>query len=447
MMTTGTSQETEYIVHLRNPDKHIPQKRMIDSTSKRLIVKAGRRGGKTVGFAIRAVQRFLEGRRQLYAAPTSEQTDTFWYEVKRALAEPVQAGIFRLNETERFIERPGTKQRIKAKTAWNANTLRGDYADDLYLDEFQLMAEDTWDEVGAPMLIDNNGDAVLIFTPPSLRAAGVSKARDPRHASKLFRKAQEDITGMWETIHFTSIENPFISREGLSIITSDMSMDSYRREIMAEDDEIELSWLVYHKFNEAICKIRRFIIPVNWPIFTGHDFGSANPAALCLAQVRLPLPDGASQYMRYNDMVAFREYSPGGGYSIAQHRDRFKEITSGYTIGKSVGGNATGEDEIRQGYTAHGWTIQAPKITRVNAQIDRVIGLMELNKLFIFDDLYMLLAQLSNCMWELNDENKPINKVKDESKYHLLACLRYIGSDFIPETVIRAGVRKPMCYT
>ena len=430
---------TEYKIHLRNPETHLPQKRMVESTKKRLIVKAGRRGGKTVGFAIRAIKKFLEGRRQLYAAPTSEQTDTFWFEVKRALAEPVQAGIFKQNESEQFIELPNTKQRIKAKTAWNANTLRGDYADDLYLDEFQLMAEDTWDEVGAPMLLDNNGNAVLIFTPPSLKAAGVSKARAPRHASKLFKKAQADITGLWETIHFTSLDNPFISKEGLAIITGDMSMDSYRREIMAEDDEIELSWLVYGKFNESVCKIPRFQIPANWPVYSGHDFGQANPAALFLAQVKLPLPPDAPQYMRYGDLVAFREYCPGSGYSIPQHRDRFREITSGYEVKKSVGGNPHGEDEIRQGYLAHGWRIQAPVLGKINAQIDRVIGIMELNKLFIFSDMTFLLAELSNCLWQLGVDGKSINKVNNEQRYHLLACLRYVVSDFIPETAMGTG--------
>lgn len=429
-----TTTAIEIPVRLRNPTRHPEQKRMIESRSKRLIVKAGRRGGKTVGFAIRVVKRFLEGRRQLYAAPTSEQTDTFWFEIKRALGAAIDVGVLKCNESERFIEVPGTKQRIKAKTAWNANTLRGDYADDLYLDEFQLMAEDTWGEVGAPMLADNNGDAVFIYTPPSLMAAGVSKARDPRHASKLFKKAQADTTGLWETIHFTSLDNPFISQEALALIAADMSLESYRREIMAEDDEIELSWLVYGKFNESVCKIPRFQIPKNWPIYSGHDFGSANPAALFLAQVRLPLPPGVPAYMRYNDLVAFREYCPGGGFSIAQHRDRFKELTVDYKVEKSVGGNVTTEGEIRQGYLAHGWAIQAPKITKVNAQIDRVIGLMELNKLYVFSDMHFLLAQLSNCLWKLDGEGKTTNRIDNEQRYHLLACLRYIGSDFIPET-------------
>jgi hypothetical protein len=432
---------TEYVIHLRNPKRHEHQDHFVNSASKRLIVKAGRRGGKTVGFAIRAVKKFLEGRRQLYAAPTSEQTDTFWHEVCRALAEPIEAGVFKKNESERFIELPGTKQRIKAKTAWNANTLRGDYADDLYLDEFQLMAEDTWDEVGAPMLADNNGDAVLIFTPPSLKSAGVTKARDPRHASKMFKKALQDDTGLWEAIHFTSLDNPFISKEGLILIAKDMSMDSYRREILAEDDEIELSWLVYNKFNERVCKIPRFPIPKEWPVYSGHDFGSANPAALFLAQ-----NPGTG------DFFIWKEYAPGPGYSTDQHAKAFQKIImweegdtpQSYNVLKRVGGNVTTEDEIRQGYTAHGWPITAPKLTKVNAQIDRVIGLMELNKIFIFEDLWMTLSQISNCMWKLDEQNKPTNKIADEAKYHLLACLRYIGSDFVPETVEATQTKSPV---
>ncbi len=418
---------------------HEPQDRLVNSPAKRLVAKAGRRGGKTWGIAKRAVKRFLKGRRQLYTAPTSEQTDSFWYEVKRALREPIDAGVFKCNESERFIELVNSKQRLKAKTAWSADMLRGDFADDLYFDEFQLTAEDAWDEVGAPMLLDNNGDAVFIFTPPSLKSQGVSKARDPRHASKMFKKAQADTTGLWETIHFTSLDNPFISQEALRIITQDMSLDSYRREILAQDDEIETSWMVHSKFNESLCKIKRFTIPETWDIYSGHDFGSANPAALFLSRVKLPLPVGVPAYMRYNDLVLFREYAPGAGFSTAQHVERFKELTQGYRIAKSVGGNVTTEEEIRQGYRAHGWNIQAPTITKVAAQIDRVIALEELNKLFVFEDCWMVLAQMANCLWKLDGENNPTNDIQDEKKYHLLAGLRYILSDFTPETVNRGS--------
>jgi len=186
-----------------------------------------------------AVETFLSERRVLYAAPTAEQVEKFWWEVKRSLAEPIDAGIFHKNETLHIIERPGTENRIRAKTAWNADTLRGDYADLLELDEFQLMDESAWYEVGAPMLLDNNGDALFIYTPPSLHSRSVSKARDPRHASKMFKRATEDTTGRWQAFYFRSHDNPYISAQALEDLVQDMSQLSYRQEILAEDiDEV-----------------------------------------------------------------------------------------------------------------------------------------------------------------------------------------------------------------
>lgn len=195
------------------------------------------RGGKTTGIAIYAAQKFLEQRRVLYATPTADQIERFWFEVTRAFAEPIEAGVLYKNETRHIIELPGTETRIRAKTAWNADTLRGDYADVLIFDEWQLMSEDAWGLVGAPMLLDNNGDAVFIYTPPSLRTRSVTKANDPLHAAKLFKSALADETGRWAAFHFTSHDNPHISKEALEKIARDMTSIAYRQEILAEDIE------------------------------------------------------------------------------------------------------------------------------------------------------------------------------------------------------------------
>lgn len=199
----------------------------------------------TTGIAKRCVKRFLLGRRQLYATPTSDQLGRFWKEVCRALRNPIAAGIFVKNETNKTIEEPGTERRIKAKTAWNADSLRGDYADDLYLDEWQLMNEDAWEVVGAPMLLDNNGDAVFIYTPPSMNSRSVTKAKDPRHAPKMFKKALADIEAAkkegresrWAAFHFTSHDNPYISAVALDELTQDMTSLAIKQEIEAEDTE------------------------------------------------------------------------------------------------------------------------------------------------------------------------------------------------------------------
>lgn len=225
--------EAKYTVTLRRP--HHTQQQIKDSSAKRKIIRAGRRGGKTVIAATICVEKFLQGLRPLYAAPTSDQLETFWFEVKKALQEPIAAGTFKKNETDHTIERSGTKNRIKGKTAWDSNTLRGDFTDYLVLDEFQLMNEDTWGVVGAPMLLDNNGDALFIYTPPSLSARSVTKARDPRHAAKMFKRADADTSGRWAAFHFTSFDNPHISKYALNEITDDMTSLAYRQEILAED--------------------------------------------------------------------------------------------------------------------------------------------------------------------------------------------------------------------
>lgn len=449
-------------VQARIPQPNSPsQLEFVKCTNLGQIAKCGRRWGKTVALAIKGVLAFLgtcnaclgegckfckgTGRvnptRVLYAAPTAEQVGKYWYEVTNALEEAVVSGYFKKDETEKFIELPGTEQRIKAKTAWNANSLRGDWGGLLEFDEFHLMNEDIWDVVGQPMLLDKNGTAIFAFTPPSLVDEGVSKAKDPRHASKMYKRYSQDKTGEWATFHFTSYDNPDLSKEALKRISNNMSLDAYRREILAEDDEIESSWLVYSKFNDTIRKIKRFEIPKTWPIITGHDFGTANPACLFVSQVKLPLPEGAPKEMRYGDYVVFKEYSPGAGFSATQQIETFKSWTKDYKIEQSIGGNVTTEEQIRQLYGQLGWPISLPNLTKVNVQIDRVISLFETNKLWIFEDLYGLLSQISNCMWELDDEKKTTNKIKDEAKYHLLACLRYLASYLPIERPFSRGER------
>lgn len=220
-------------VHL--PVPHEKQNEFLKSQAKRNIIRAGRRSGKTTGISSLAVERFIEGKRVLYATPTQEQVDKFWFTVKNCLREALDTNAFYKNESKHIIEKRNTTQRIRAKTAWNADTLRGDYADVLILDEAQLMSEDALELVGLPMLADNDGTLYVIYTPPSIESAARSKARDPQWVSRLFARAKKDTTGRWRTFHFTSFDNPFISQSAVSELANDMSSVAYRMEIMAED--------------------------------------------------------------------------------------------------------------------------------------------------------------------------------------------------------------------
>ncbi len=262
-MTTATMIKPQVNIEATNK-----QREFIESQAKRKVVRAGRRSGKTVGAAILAVKEFSKGIRVLYAAPTQEQTERFWHTVKILLQGLLEAGLLTKNETLKTIEREGTEQRVKAKTAWNSDTLRGDYCDLLILDEMQLIDETAWTEVGQPMLIDNDGDAVLIYTPPSRNSRSVSKARDKKFVSNLFKRAEKDKSGRWQVFHFTSHDNPFVSTSAIEELANDMTSASYRQEILAEDiEEIpgalwKREWFVKHRVDQAP-ELSRIIVSID----------------------------------------------------------------------------------------------------------------------------------------------------------------------------------------
>jgi len=201
---------------------HPKQQAIKDSKAKRKVLVTGRRFGKTTLNAELAIIGMLAGKRVLEAAPTAFQTDAFWNECKRALVNLIHAKVVVKNETDRSLEfvKGG---RITSKTAWDADSLRGDSADLLILDEFSLMKADAWNEVGSPMLLDNDGDAIFTFTP-----------QHKNHAYQMYVNALGDMSGRWQAWHGTSFDNTFLSREALDDIVKDMTEDAYKQEIMAE---------------------------------------------------------------------------------------------------------------------------------------------------------------------------------------------------------------------
>lgn len=214
-MTTAT------IPTVRLPRSHPKQVEIEIHPAKRKVVCAGRRAGKTTLAAKVACKKLKEGRRVLLASTTQEQADAFWDKCKVWLAELIATGVVRKNETRRTLEMATSGGHIKVKTASDADTLRGDYADFLVLDECALLAPDAWEKVGAPMLLDNDGEAWFISTP---------RRRNWFHT--LYQKAAAD-GQRWKAFHFTSYDNPHLSQTALAELTSDMTEEDIDQEIKA----------------------------------------------------------------------------------------------------------------------------------------------------------------------------------------------------------------------
>lgn len=268
-MATATSRE----LTIKLPEPHVKQVEISASPAKRVVVNAGRRAGKTTLAASVSVEKMLAGRRVLLASTTQDQADAFWDKCREWLHETTEAGIVEKNEQRRILTFPPSGGRIKVKTASDADTLRGDYADFLVLDECALLAADAWDKVGAPMLLDNDGDAWFISTP---------RRRNWFHT--LYQKAEQDDTGRWKAFHFTSFDNPHLSREALDEITTDLTEDAYRQEIMAEFLEGEGS--VFRNIRENLLPIAHTSpsAHLNHRIVVGLDWAQKNDYS-CLSVV------------------------------------------------------------------------------------------------------------------------------------------------------------------
>lgn len=262
------------------PRPHDKQRAFIESNAKRKIIVAGRRGGKTTGASMLAAMRAMDGGRVLEAAPVSDQTNAFWESVKGYFAEPISDKTVKKNENDRLLEFPNGG-RIRCKTAHDADTLRGDFADLLILDEYSFMEPDAWELVGMPMLADNNGDAVFIFTP-----------NRRNHAYLMYQRAIADETRRWQAWHFTSMDNPYLSASALADLKEDMTDEAYRQEILAEflEGEGAVFRNIYacmhaqptepheHKFHDADCadhkncgcKGHNIVVGVDWA--KQHDY-------------------------------------------------------------------------------------------------------------------------------------------------------------------------------
>ncbi|KKL51392.1 hypothetical protein LCGC14_2295920, partial [marine sediment metagenome] len=190
--------------------------------------------------------------------------------------------------------------------------------------------------------------------------------------------------------------------------------------------------MIYDSFNVETHKIPRFEIPRDWLIFSGHDFGSANPAALFTAQVKLPLPSNAPSHLRYNDLIHFHSYKPGAGVSIQQHVDYFKKLTLGYRVEISAGGSHQ-ENEIRQAYTNAGWHIAEPKILSVEAGIANVYALHTQGRIYSFADNLDYLDEKSSYSRELDEQYLPTEVIANKQRYHLMDSERSIMSFFRPD--------------
>lgn len=203
------------------PKPHDKQREIDNCTLKRILINAGRRGGKTTWASRKSILKAGSGHRVLYAAPVSAQTDSFWEMCTTWLGNAILLGLVIKNETKRTLTFSASGGRIEAVTAHKPDHLRGRFADYLILDEFAYQNEQVWKKVCAPMLMDSDGTAVFIST-PNLR----------NHFYLMYLRALNNPE--WAVFTFSSHDNPYLSKEAIETMAVDMTELDYKQEILAE---------------------------------------------------------------------------------------------------------------------------------------------------------------------------------------------------------------------
>ena len=215
---------------------HEQQKRFIYSDAEQVMVRAGRRGGKTTGLAIKARNEFMKGRRVLYISPTARQTEAFWDAILKELGVLLHHNMLWVQNKAkviRWVDR-SKEGRITAETSFKPDHMRGTWCHELILDEYQHQHPEVWSRVVQPFLFDEGGNVTFLFTPPSPYSR-LEIGGDKMHASTLFNEKQGEEG--WETITFPSWDNPHLKGE-IERARKNMTEEEFRAEVGAEDVDL-----------------------------------------------------------------------------------------------------------------------------------------------------------------------------------------------------------------
>lgn len=209
---------------------HDFQKQIASNPARFKIIRAGRRGGKTLleteNLSFEAVRG--KDRRVYYIAPTQKQArEIIWEILKSRLTN-----LATINEQRLELQVPtrdGGKSIIQVAGWENRENFRGKPAHHITFDETDTMKDFFigWQEIFRPALIDTRGTADFIGTP---------KKENPN-----LRRLEKEAEGKpdWAAFHFTSWDNPVLPREELEQAKLEMDAQTYKQEILAEYVENE----------------------------------------------------------------------------------------------------------------------------------------------------------------------------------------------------------------
>ena len=216
-----------------------------------------------------------------------------------------------------------------------------------------------------------------------------------------------------DLIRFRSIDNPTFP---LSVWEkAKRELPAWKFNLFYEAIFTRPAGMIYDSFDADKHVTSRFPIPDSWPRYLGVDFGGLHTAAIFFARN----PENGQ-------LVAYAEYFPKAKRSIKEHVAAIKEIEP-RRFNVAAGG-APSEGQWRREYAENLLDIERPRIKDVEVGIDFVYAMHRRDNILIFNDLSYYLNEKESYSRELDDQDRPTEKIEDKNDFHLMDAERYIVS-------------------
>lgn len=201
---------------------HQAQRAIHESKSRFKVAAYGRQAGKTT-YGINRILKSAWEKEGVYwfIEPTYGQAKVIWRRMFNALMKSNHAIVRDYNKTDLMFQLLSGSV-VFCKSGEVRDNLRTETLNGTVVDEVREQPEDLWQMVIRPMLATTNGWADFLSTPNGYDAF-----------YDLFKKADSDVSGTWESFHAPSTANPLFTQEEYEAAKRDMSEPQFEQEILA----------------------------------------------------------------------------------------------------------------------------------------------------------------------------------------------------------------------
>ncbi len=207
-------------ISLTLPGLHEAQLYVKANRKRFTVLDAGRRFGKNILEEDLTLETLLQGYPVGWFAPDYKILMDSW----RRLVSILQPVTKQKHEGEHRLELI-TNGLIEFWTLQDPNAGRSRKYKRVIIDEAALVPdlEEIWNNAIMPTLLDYGGDAIIGGTPKGHNGFW-----------RMFTRGQDPDEPAWKSFHYTTYDNPYMTRAEIDLLKENMTEEAIRQEIMAE---------------------------------------------------------------------------------------------------------------------------------------------------------------------------------------------------------------------